>query len=205
MTNGTASGDASYTDLGYRAFDADNHYYEAADSFTRHIPKGMEKRTMQWAELNGKRRLLVAGRVNRFIPNPLFDPVARPGSLDEYFRGRRRIFELMLRLEGSEFQLDVWQALLDVPFGATASYRDIAQAVARPKSVRAVGAANGANPISLIIPCHRVIGADGRLVGYGGGLDRKEWLIEHEWKHGGQAEAVPKAKAKKAAKSEPKK
>ena len=125
--------------------------------------------------------------------------------LDEYFRGRRRIFELMLRLEGSEFQLDVWQALLDIPYGATASYRDIAQVVARPKSVRAVGAANGANPISLIIPCHRVIGADGRLVGYGGGLDRKEWLIEHEWKHGGQAEAVPKAKAKKAAKSEPKK
>jgi methylated-DNA-[protein]-cysteine S-methyltransferase len=118
--------------------------------------------------------------------------------LDEYFRGKRRIFELMLRLEGSEFQLDVWQALIDIPFGATASYRDIAKAVGRPEAVRAVGAANGANPISLIIPCHRVIGADGRLVGYGGGLDRKEWLIEHEWKHAGQA---AKAKGGKAARA----
>lgn len=121
--------------------------------------------------------------------------------LDEFFRGKRRIFELMLRLEGSEFQLDVWQALLDIPYGATASYRDVAKAVGRPEAVRAVGAANGANPISLIIPCHRVIGADGRLVGYGGGLDRKEWLIEHEWKHAGQAVAAPKAKAGKAPKA----
>ena len=121
--------------------------------------------------------------------------------LDEYFRGKRRIFELMLRLEGSEFQLDVWQALLDIPYGATASYRDIAKNVGRPKAARAVGAANGANPISLIIPCHRVIGADGRLVGYGGGLDRKEWLIEHEWKNAGQAGTAPKAKAGKAAKA----
>jgi methylated-DNA-[protein]-cysteine S-methyltransferase len=120
--------------------------------------------------------------------------------LDEYFRGKRRIFELMLRLEGSEFQLDVWQALLDVPYGGTASYADIAKAVGRPKAVRAVGAANGANPISLIIPCHRVIGTDGRLVGYGGGLDRKEWLIEHEWKHSGQTGKAAKAKAGKRAK-----
>ncbi len=78
-----------YTDLGYRAFDADNHYYEARDSFTRHLPKGWERRTMQWATIDGRERLLVAGRVNRFIPNPLFDPVARPGSLDDYFRGKR--------------------------------------------------------------------------------------------------------------------
>jgi methylated-DNA-[protein]-cysteine S-methyltransferase len=106
----------------------------------------------------------------------------------------------MLRLEGSEFQLDVWQALLDVPYGGTASYADIAKAVGRPKAVRAVGAANGANPISLIIPCHRVIGTDGRLVGYGGGLDRKEWLIEHEWKHSGQTGKAAKAKAGKRAK-----
>jgi predicted TIM-barrel fold metal-dependent hydrolase len=71
-----------------RLFDADNHYYEATDAFTRHMPKGMEKRCMQWVELNGKQRLMVGGRLNRFIPNPTFDPVARPGSLDEYFRGR---------------------------------------------------------------------------------------------------------------------
>jgi predicted TIM-barrel fold metal-dependent hydrolase len=77
-----------YTDLGYGAFDADHHYYEARDSFTRHLPKGWERRTMQWATINGKERLLVGGRVNRFIPNPLFDPVARPGCLDDYFRGK---------------------------------------------------------------------------------------------------------------------
>ncbi len=79
----------TYTDLGYGAFDADHHYYEPADAFTRHLPKGWERRTMQWVELNGKRRLLVGGRINRFIPNPLFDPVARPGSLDDYFRGKK--------------------------------------------------------------------------------------------------------------------
>ena len=77
------------SDLGFQAFDADHHYYEAPDAFTRHTPKGWEKRTMQWAELNGKRRLLVGGRINRFIPNPLFDPVARPGALDDYFRGKQ--------------------------------------------------------------------------------------------------------------------
>ena len=78
-----------HTDLGFRAFDADHHYYEAPDAFTRHLPRGWERRTMQWAQIDGKQRLLVAGRINRFIPNPLFDPVARPGSLDDYFRGRR--------------------------------------------------------------------------------------------------------------------
>lgn len=74
--------------LDYQVFDADNHYYEAPDAFTRHVPDSARKRTMQWAEIDGKTRLLVAGRINRFIPNPQFDPVARPGSLDDYFRGR---------------------------------------------------------------------------------------------------------------------
>ena len=75
-------------DLGFGAFDADNHYYEAEDAFTRHIPRDMAKRCMQWAEIEGKKRLLVGGRVNRFIPNPTFDPVSKPGALDAYFRGR---------------------------------------------------------------------------------------------------------------------
>ena len=75
--------------LDYQLFDADNHYYEATDAFTRHVPRSMAKRTMQWVELDGKQRLVVAGRINRFIPNPQFDPVARPGALDEYFRGHR--------------------------------------------------------------------------------------------------------------------
>ena len=72
----------------FRAFDADNHYYEAEDAFTRHIDPSMAKRCMQWAEVNGKKRLLVGGRINKFIPNPTFDPIARPGSLEDYFRGR---------------------------------------------------------------------------------------------------------------------
>jgi methylated-DNA-[protein]-cysteine S-methyltransferase len=103
--------------------------------------------------------------------------------LDEYFAGKRRVFELMLRLEGTGFQCDVWQALLDVPYGTTVSYADVAKAVKRPKAVRAVGSANGANPISIVIPCHRIITTGGALGGYGGGLWRKEWLIQHEWKN----------------------
>lgn len=75
-------------ELGFSAFDADNHYYEAEDAFTRHIPRDMAKRCMQWAEIDGKKRLLVGGRVNRFIPNPTFDPVSKPGALDAYFRGQ---------------------------------------------------------------------------------------------------------------------
>ena len=77
------------TELGFELFDADNHYYEATDAFTRHLEPAMRKRTMQWAEIDGRTRLLVAGKVNRFIPNPRFDPVAKPGSLDDYFRGRK--------------------------------------------------------------------------------------------------------------------
>src|SRR6202021_3220537 len=85
---GTAAGPNAAVD--YTTFDADNHYYEATDAYTRHIDKAMAKRAMQWAEINGRQRLLVGGRVNRFIPNPLFDPVAKPGSLDDYFRGKNK-------------------------------------------------------------------------------------------------------------------
>ena len=75
-------------DLGFRPFDADNHYYEAEDAFIRHIDPKMRKRCMQWAEVDGKKRLLVAGKINKFIPNPTFDPIAKPGSLEDYFRGK---------------------------------------------------------------------------------------------------------------------
>jgi len=100
--------------------------------------------------------------------------------LAEYFRGRRKTFSVKLRLEGTEFQKKVWNELVKVGYGRTASYRDIALAVGRPKAVRAVGNANGSNPISIIVPCHRIIGTSGKLVGYGGGLWRKEWLLKHE-------------------------
>jgi methylated-DNA-[protein]-cysteine S-methyltransferase len=100
--------------------------------------------------------------------------------LDEYFHGKRRIFSVRLRLEGTDFQKKVWRELLKVSYGKTASYQDIANAVGRPKAVRAVGNTNRLNPVSIIVPCHRVIGSDGKLVGYGGGLWRKEWLLRHE-------------------------
>jgi methylated-DNA-[protein]-cysteine S-methyltransferase len=100
--------------------------------------------------------------------------------LEEYFAGARRTFDLPLRPAGTEFQQQVWQALLDIPFGATVSYGEIAQKLGPDTSPRAVGAANGANPIPIIIPCHRVIGADGSLTGYGGGLHIKSALLRLE-------------------------
>lgn len=110
-----------------------------------------------------------------------------PGCLEEackqireYFEGKRKIFELKLAPKGTEFQRKVWGKLLEVPYGKTVTYTDIARAVDNPKGVRAVGSANGSNPISIIIPCHRIIGSNGSLTGYGGGLWRKKWLLEHE-------------------------
>lgn len=102
--------------------------------------------------------------------------------VDEYFRGKRKEFSLRLILEGTEFQKKVWRELLKIPYGSTASYGDVAAAIGRGKAFRAVGNANRLNNISIIIPCHRVIGSDGDLVGYGGSLWRKKWLLEHERK-----------------------
>jgi len=108
----------------------------------------------------------------------LFDDARR--QLDEYFAGKRRSFELALAAEGTEFQLAVWHELMQIPYGQTCSYGEIAKRVGRPAASRAVGAANGRNPISIIVPCHRVIGSTGALTGYGGGEQRKRWLLEHE-------------------------
>ena len=100
--------------------------------------------------------------------------------LDEYFAGTRREFELELAPRGTLFQLAVWNALLAIPYGATASYGDIARSVGRPNAVRAVGQANGRNPLAIVVPCHRVIGSDHSLTGYGGGIDRKRYLLSLE-------------------------
>jgi methylated-DNA-[protein]-cysteine S-methyltransferase len=100
--------------------------------------------------------------------------------LDAYFEGDLRTFDLPLCMAGTPFQTLVWQGLLSIPFGTTISYAELARRIGRPGASRAVGAANGRNPIGIIVPCHRVIGANGTLTGYGGGLDRKEWLISHE-------------------------
>jgi len=100
--------------------------------------------------------------------------------LDEYFAGQRREFELPLRLGGTEFQRRVWGELEEIPYGETWSYGQLASRIGKPRASRAVGLANGRNPISIVVPCHRVIGADGSLTGYGGGLERKRWLLAHE-------------------------
>lgn len=100
--------------------------------------------------------------------------------LDEYFQGKREKFELIINLYGTEFQKKVWLELLKIPFGQTLSYAEIAKRIKNPKAVRAVGQAIGRNPISIVVPCHRVIGKNGKLTGYASGLDRKKWLLEHE-------------------------
>lgn len=100
--------------------------------------------------------------------------------LQEYFEGKRTQFDLPLLPSGTDFQRAVWNELINVPFGSIKTYKDIAIAINNPKSVRAVGGANNRNPIPVIIPCHRIIGSSGKLVGYGGGLWRKEWLLNHE-------------------------
>jgi methylated-DNA-[protein]-cysteine S-methyltransferase len=100
--------------------------------------------------------------------------------LEQYFAGERAEFDLELQMHGTDFQLAVWNALLTIPYGQTRSYGEIAKQIGRPDRARAVGAANGSNPISIIVPCHRVIGSDGSLTGYGGGLPRKRWLLDHE-------------------------
>lgn len=100
--------------------------------------------------------------------------------ITEYFQGRRHRFDVALHLPGPPFQQAVWAALCEIPYGTTTHYQALAQHLGRPAAVRAVAAANGANRVSVIVPCHRVIGKDGSLTGYGGGLQRKQWLLEHE-------------------------
>jgi methylated-DNA-[protein]-cysteine S-methyltransferase len=104
--------------------------------------------------------------------------------LAEYFSGSRRDFDIPLSLHGTVFQLRVWRTLTQIPYGETCSYGDLARRLDNPGASRAVGLANGRNPISVIVPCHRVIGANGSLTGYGGGLERKRWLLAHEGLHG---------------------
>ncbi len=107
--------------------------------------------------------------------------------LAEYFRGTRQAFDLKLAPRGTEFQKAVWKALAAIPYGRTRAYSDIAGRIGRPRAVRAVGLANGRNPLPIIVPCHRVIGRDGTLVGYGGGLHVKQALLDLERRHGRKA------------------
>ena len=114
----------------------------------------------------------------RVDSDPVLSEAAR--QLTEYFAGERTEFDLPLRPIGTDFQQRVWRALCDIPFGQTWSYGELAEHIGKPTASRAVGLANGRNPISIVIPCHRVIGANGSLTGYGGGIERKRWLLSHE-------------------------
>lgn len=122
-----------------------------------------------------------------FVPgsNAVIESIA--SEVNGYFDGERTTFDTPVLPCGTDFQQDVWRALLDVPYGETASYRDIARAVDREGAVRAVGTANGANALAIVIPCHRIVGADGQLTGYGGGLWRKQRLLDLEMEHAGRA------------------
>lgn len=111
------------------------------------------------------------------IPAPLADAVQQ---LSEYFDGSRREFDFKLNPQGSDFQQSVWRELLNIPFGKTVSYMEITKKLGDVKAIRAVASANGKNPLWIVVPCHRVIGTDGSLTGYAGGLWRKKWLLEHE-------------------------
>jgi methylated-DNA-[protein]-cysteine S-methyltransferase len=134
---------------------------------------------------DGLRSITFDREGRRCVPEPewidddgrLDDPASQ---LEAYFAGRLVCFDLDLAPVGTEFQIAVWRAVEAVPYGETATYGQIAASIGKPKAVRAVGAANGANPLPIVIPCHRVIGSDGRLTGYGGGLDLKAALLELE-------------------------
>ena len=111
------------------------------------------------------------------IPAVLKDAVEQ---LQEYFDGNRTVFELQLNPSGTDFQKKVWEALLQIPFGKTISYLELSKQLGDAKAIRAVASANGKNPLWIVVPCHRVIGTNGNLTGYAGGLHRKKWLLEHE-------------------------
>jgi O-6-methylguanine DNA methyltransferase len=133
---------------------------------------------------------LAARMVRRFGRAPVFDAAASRAvwtRLDRYFKGDLGALDhLAVDAEGTAFQARVWAALRSIPAGSLRSYGDIARVIGSPSAVRAVGAANGRNPVGLVVPCHRVIGAGGALTGYAGGIERKKWLIDHERAHAGQ-------------------
>ncbi|WP_298222333.1 methylated-DNA--[protein]-cysteine S-methyltransferase [Flavobacterium sp.] len=121
--------------------------------------------------------ILEEGEITEKIPNDLKEAVKQ---LQDYFNGKRTRFDFKLNPQGTEFQQKVWNALLEIPFGKTVSYMDITKKLGDVKAIRAVASANGKNPLWIVVPCHRVIGTDGSLTGYAGGLWRKKWLLEHE-------------------------
>jgi methylated-DNA-[protein]-cysteine S-methyltransferase len=121
--------------------------------------------------------ILQEGEISAKVPKNLKEAVSQ---LQDYFEGKRNDFDFKLNPQGTDFQQKVWQELLNIPYGKTISYLDLAKKLGDPKVIRAAASANGKNPLWIVVPCHRVIGADGSLTGYAGGLWRKKWLLEHE-------------------------
>ena len=119
-------------------------------------------------------------KITDIIPEELEDCAIQ---LQEYFEGSRKVFDLKLNPSGSDFQKRVWDRLIEIPFGKTMSYLDLSKQLGDVKAIRAVASANAKNPLWIVVPCHRVIGSDGSLTGYAGGLHRKKWLLEHESPH----------------------
>jgi methylated-DNA-[protein]-cysteine S-methyltransferase len=154
-----------------------------------HLPSPVG-RLLLTADDAGLRGLFMAG--SRDYPESLDGLIedatwfrAAAEQIAAYFAGELTTFQLPLTPGGTAFQQEVWRALVDIPYGATTTYAALAAVIGRPTAVRAVGAANGQNPIPIVIPCHRLVGRDGSLTGYGGGLWRKEWLLGHERGHAG--------------------
>jgi methylated-DNA-[protein]-cysteine S-methyltransferase len=140
-------------------------------------------RAIDWADYETRMRRLLRLHYGKdgFDLEPVSNPSGLSDTIRRYFAGEINAIDLLpVATAGTPFQREVWRALRDIPAGTTSSYAELAQRIGRPTAVRAVGMANGSNPIGIVVPCHRVIGANGSLTGYGGGMERKRWLLEHE-------------------------
>ena len=144
-------------------------------------------RALDWADYEDRMLRMLRRHYgkNGFTLTPAHNPHGLRDTMQRYFAGDvNAIDEISVETAGTPFQRSVWKELRNIPGGSAISYGKLAEQIARPKAVRAVGLANGSNPIGIVVPCHRVIGSDGSLTGYGGGLERKRWLLEHERQHG---------------------
>jgi methylated-DNA-[protein]-cysteine S-methyltransferase len=150
-------------------------------------------RAIDWADHETRMRRLLRLHYGKdgFDLEPATNPSGLSDAIRRYFAGDVNVINLLpVETAGTPFQREVWRALREIPVGTTSSYAQLAERIGRPTAVRAVGLANGSNPVGVVVPCHRVIGADGSLTGYGGGMERKRWLLEHE---GVKAHASPEA------------